>query len=65
MFITLILRFHIKLSKKKNVLTVFPHAILFLNVNKNVAILKQIVTDDEKWILHNNMGTEEILGQAK
>ena len=63
MFITLMLRFHIKLSKKKNLLTVFPHAILFLNVNKNVPILKQIVTDDEKWILHNNMEQKRSWGK--
>ena len=36
MLITLMLTFHIKLSnkRKKNLLTVFPRAILFLNVKK-------------------------------
>ena len=50
-------------QKKKNLLTVFPHAILFLNVNKNVPILKQIVTDDEKWIPHNNMEQKRSWGK--
>ena len=53
----------VKQKEKKKVLTVFPRAILFLNVNKNVPILKQIVTGNEKWILHNNVEQKRSQGK--
>ena len=39
---------------EKTFLTIFLHAILYLNVMKIFHFLKQIVMGDEKWILYNN-----------
>ena len=36
-----------------------------LKKNEKVLFLKQAVMGNEKWILYNNFGTEEIMGQAK
>ena len=44
-----------KLSKKKTFLIVFPLAVLYWNITKNILYLKQIVTGDEKWIPSNNV----------
>ena len=54
-----------KLSEK-NLLDHISTCDSLLKSNKNVPFLKQIVTDDEKWILYKNeCGTEEIVGQVK
>ena len=43
-------------------MTVFLHAILYLNV-KNVPFSKQIVMGDEQWILYNNVGQKRSWGK--
>ena len=44
-------------------MTVLPHAVLYLNVTKDVPFLKQIVTGHEKWILYNNVERKRSWGK--
>ena len=52
-----------KSSGKKTFLTIFLHAILYLNVMKTVHFKKQIVTGNEKWILYNNVERKRSWGK--
>ena len=49
--------------KWKNFLTMFLHAILYLNIMKMFHFLKQILTNDEKWILYKNVKWKKSWGK--
>ena len=52
MFIALMFGFHIS---EKNLLDCISTCDSLLKRNENIPFLKQIMTGDEKWILHNNV----------